>query len=132
MEGSQHDLLVAIVNEGYGDQVMDVARENGAKGGTIVNARGTSRPEVEAKYGIVIHPNKEMILIIVNSTIREKVLYAIYENFGLDTPGQGIAFTTHIDEAVGLKQKKYKKVEKEIKEEKAEEKEEPKVETQEA
>ncbi len=119
MEGSQHDLLIAIVNQGFGDQVMDVARENGAKGGTIINARGTSRPEVENKYGIVIHPEKEMVLILVNSKIKDKILYAIYEKVGLDTPGQGIAFTTHIDEAVGLKHKKVKK-----NEEKQEEKEE--------
>ncbi|MBR4496378.1 MAG: P-II family nitrogen regulator [Acholeplasmatales bacterium] len=113
MAASQHDLIVAIVNQGYGDQVMEVATKNGVKGGTIINARGTSRPDAESKYGIVIHPEKEIVLILVNSKIREKILHVIYQEVGLETPGQGIAFTTHIDEVVGLTTKKIEKILKE-------------------
>ncbi len=107
------DLIVTIVNQGYGDQVMKVATENGVKGGTILNARGTSRPEAESKYGIVIHPEKEIVLILTNSKITEKILHVIYQNVGLDTPGQGIAFTTPVDEAVGLRTKKIEELLKE-------------------
>lgn len=110
------DLVVTIVNQGFGDTVMDVARECGARGGTILNARGTARAEAESKYGIMIHPEKEVVLILANEKIKEKILHAIYQKVGLDTPGQGIAFTTPVDDVVGLKTKKI------IKEEKTQEK----------
>ncbi len=109
MANSVHELVIAIVNQGYGDIVMDVARECGAKGGTILNARGTARAEAESKYGIVIHPEKEVVLILVNEKIKDKILHAIYQNVGLETPGQGIAFTTPVDDVVGLKSKKISK-----------------------
>ena len=102
MAANQYDLIVVIVNQGFGEQVMEVATKNGVTGGTIINARGTSKPDAEAKYGIVIHPEKEIVLIVVNSKIREKILHVIYQEVGLDTPGQGIAFTNHIDEVVGI------------------------------
>ena len=85
---------------------MDVARNCGAKGGTILNARGTARAEAENKFGIMIHPEKEVVLILANDKIKDKILHAIYQNVGLDTPGQGIAFTTPVDDVVGLKSKK--------------------------
>lgn len=103
---SQHDLVIAIVNQGFGDSVMDAARQCGAKGGTILNARGTARAEAESKFGIMIHPDKEVVLILANSKIKDDILHAIYEQVGLETPGQGIAFTTHVDDVVGLTSKK--------------------------
>ena len=67
----KHEVIVVIVNEGHTDQVMEAAREAGAKGGTIVHARGTANKEMEKKYGIIITPSKEMIYILVNEAIRD-------------------------------------------------------------
>ena len=111
------ELVVTIVNQGFAEEVMDVARECGARGGTILNARGTARAEAESKFGIMIHPEKEVVLILVNDKIKDKILHAIYQNVGLDTPGQGIAFTTPVDDVVGLKTKKIIKPQEEKKEE---------------
>ena len=112
------ELVIVIVNQGFGDTVMDAARECGARGGTILNARGTARAEAESKYGIMIHPDKEVVLILANVKIKEKILHAIYEQVGLDTPGQGIAFTTPVDDVVGLtNKKKIKQINEEIKSE---------------
>ena len=111
------ELVVTIVNQGFGEEVMNVARECGARGGTILNARGTARAEAESKFGIMIHPEKEVVLILVNDKIKDKILHAIYQNVGLDTPGQGIAFTTPVDDVVGLKTKKIIKPQEEKKEE---------------
>jgi len=82
---------------------MNAAREQGARGGTIVHARGTGTAEMEKKYNIIITPDKEMIMILVNQSIKEKVLSAIYKAAGLGTDGQGIAFTLPVEDVVGLK-----------------------------
>ena len=115
------ELVVAIVNQGFGDSVMDAARQCGARGGTILNARGTAREEAESKFGIMIHPDKEIVLILANTKIKDNILHAIYEQVGLDTPGQGIAFTTPVDDVVGLTtKKKIKQLNDEVNKEKEE------------
>ncbi len=115
------ELVVAIVNQGFGDSVMDAARQCGARGGTILNARGTAREEAESKCGIMIHPDKEVVLILASTKIKDNILHAIYEQVGLDTPGQGIAFTTPVDDVVGLTtKKKLKQLNDEVNKEKEE------------
>lgn len=97
------ELVITLVNTGFSEVVMDAAREEGAKGGTIVHARGTGTKEMEKKYGVIITPDKEMVLILVTSKIKDKVLSAIYKAAGLQTNGQGIAFSLPVNDVVGLK-----------------------------
>lgn len=111
MAKAKFELVVAIVNQGFGDLVMDAARACGARGGTIINARGTARQEAEKKFDILIHPEKEIVLILAKNDIKDSILHAIYKEVGLDTPGQGIAFSTPVDDAIGLEAKKIKKEE---------------------
>lgn len=95
-------LVICIVNSGFSDTVMEAAREAGARGGTKINARGTARQEAEAAFGISIHPEKEIVLILANEDIRDAILHAIYKSVGLNSPAQGIAFSLPVDETVGL------------------------------
>ena len=97
------ELIIVIVNANYSEIAMNAARDEGARGGTIVHARGTGNKAMEEKYGIIITPEKEMILILVNEDIRDKVLNAVYKAVGLATDGQGIAFSIPVNDVVGLK-----------------------------
>jgi nitrogen regulatory protein PII len=98
----QHECIVCIVNTGFSEAVMDAAKEFGARGGTVVHARGTANQEAEKFFGITIQPEKEMVLILVPSEIKEDILHALYRAVGLQTPGQGIAFSLPVDGVVGL------------------------------
>ncbi|MBQ8342061.1 MAG: P-II family nitrogen regulator [Clostridia bacterium] len=95
-------MIVCIVNTGFSDAVMSAAREFGAKGGTVLHARGTANPEAEHFFKITIQPEKEVVLILAPTTIKDDILHGIYKQVGLNTPGQGIAFTLPVDDAVGL------------------------------
>lgn len=99
----KYEVIVAIVNEGHSDKVMDAAREAGARGGTISHARGSGNKEIEKKYGIIITPQKEMLYILVSEAIRDQVMSAINKAVGIDTPGQGIVFSLPVDNISGLK-----------------------------
>lgn len=99
-----YENIFCIVNEGFQDQVMEAARSEGATGGTIISARGTASKEAEDIFDIVIHPEKAIVMILVPSSIKEKVLHALYKSVGLNTPGQGIAFSMPVDEVVGISQ----------------------------
>lgn len=98
----QYENIFCIVNEGFQDAVMEAAWEEGATGGTILSARGTGSKNAEKDFGIVIHDEKVIVLIIVPSAIKENVMHAIYKKCGLNTPGQGIAFSMPVSDVVGI------------------------------
>ena len=97
-----HEVIFCIVNAGFSDAVMDAAREFGARGGTVIRARGTANAEAENLFHIAIQPEKEIVMILVPSDIKNDILHALYRAVGLKTPGQGIAFSLPVDAAVGL------------------------------
>ena len=99
---NEHEVIFCIVNSGFSEAVMDAAKEFGARGGTVIRARGTANSESEKLFGITIQPEKEIVMILVPSDIKDDILHALYRAVGLKTPGQGIAFSMPVDAAVGL------------------------------
>ena len=102
MNKYKHEVIMCIVNSGFADSVMDAAREFGAKGGTVIRARGTANAEAEKLFNIAIQPEKEIVMILVDAAIKNDILHALYKAVGLQTPGQGIAFSMPVDDVVGL------------------------------
>ena len=98
----EHEVIFCIVNAGFADAVMDAAKEYGARGGTVIHARGTANSEVEKRFEIAVQPEKEMVMILVPSQIKDDILHALYRAVGLKTPGQGIAFSMPVDAVVGI------------------------------
>ena len=97
-----YEAIFCIVNSGYSEAVMNAAKKLGAKGGTVINARGTASKEAETFFHITITPEKEIVMILVPKKIKDDVLHALYKEVGLDTAGQGIAFSVPVDSVVGL------------------------------
>ena len=97
-----HEAIFCIVNSGYSELVMDAAKKFGARGGTVINARGTASKDAETFFGITIQPEKEIVMILVPSAIKDDVMHAIYKEAGLNSAGQGIAFALPVDSVVGL------------------------------
>ena len=102
MSASKHEMIMCIVNAGFSETVMEAAKSAGARGGTILNGRGTANKEAESFFHIDIQPEKEVVMILVDKEIKDAVLHALYQKAGLDTMGQGIAFSLPVDEVVGL------------------------------
>ena len=102
MKNFNHEVIFCIVNAGFSDDVMDAAKEFGARGGTVIRARGTANTEAEKLFNIVVQPEKELVMILVDRSIRDDILHAVYRAVGLNTPGQGIAFSLPVDQVVGL------------------------------
>ncbi len=102
MKTNDHEVIFAIVNSGFGDDAMAVARKNGARGGTILNARGVAREEEAAFFGITIHADKEILMLVVDRSIRDQVLNALYQEMGMGKKAQGIAFSLPVSDTAGL------------------------------
>ncbi len=104
MKTENHEVIVAIVNAGFAEDAMDVARQHGARGGTILNARGVAKEKEAAFFGITIHAEKEILLIVVEKQGRDEILNALYKEMGMDKKAQGIAFSLPVTDVAGLVQ----------------------------
>ncbi len=100
---TKYELIICIVNSGYSDEVMDAAKRAGARGGTIINGKGTANKEAEIFFNIPIQPEKDIVMLLVNSKIKNDVLHELYKSAGLATPGQGIAFSMEVSAVAGIK-----------------------------
>lgn len=99
---TKYNLVITVVNRGFADQVIDAAREAGARGGTVIYARGTGVHEMEKFLNISIQPEKELILTIVKKSEAKEVTQAIVKSAGLKTEGRGICFSLPITDLVGI------------------------------
>ena len=104
MKTENHEVVFAIVNAGFADEAMAVAREQGARGGTILNARGVAREQEAAFFGITIHPEKEILMLVVEKSIRDQILNALYKEMGMGKKAQGLAFSLPVSDVAGLAQ----------------------------
>jgi len=102
MTTNNHEVIFAIVDSGYAEDVMDVAREQGVRGGTILNARGVAGQEAAAFFGITLHTEKEILMMVVEKDIRDNVLNAIYRQMGMAKKARGIAFSLPVSDVAGL------------------------------
>ncbi|NLL42081.1 MAG: P-II family nitrogen regulator [Firmicutes bacterium] len=99
---SMHRAIFIIVDKGKGEQVMDVAKSVGARGGTIINARGSSTHETIRLLNMEIEPEKEIVLILTRSESTAGIVRAVRENLKIDEPGNGIIFVQTVSETYGI------------------------------
>lgn len=92
------ELVIAIVNSGFADEVMVAAHEAGATGGTVIKGHGTGSKKF---MGMTIEPEKEIILILTEKDKTVKLMDTIYEKAG-ENDGKAIAFALPVERAVGL------------------------------
>ncbi len=101
-ESKMYKAIFVIVDRGKAELVMDAAKSAGAKGGTIINARGSGIHETQKIFAIEIEPEKEIVLILTDSAITENVAKVINENMKLNEPGNGIMFVLDVNKTYGI------------------------------
>ena len=111
MKTNDFEVIFAIVNSGFAEDVMSVARDLGVRGGTILNARGVARADAAAFFGITIHQEKEILMMVVEKELRDKVLNALYKEMDMAKKAKGIVFALPVSDVAGLVQIEEKKEE---------------------
>ena len=99
----QKDLILAAVEPGHTDEVMEAARQVGARGGTVLHARDVGTEDAEKFFGISIHPEREIVAIVVTREMRQPVMQAISRAAGSQTPARGVLLSIPVEEAVGMR-----------------------------
>lgn len=95
-------LIITILNQGYSEDLMDVAKKAGASGGTLIHARRIgAQPELNF-LGVPIQQEQEIIFIIANRENKKAIMKAISHDFGLKSEAHGTTIALPVDSAVGL------------------------------
>ena len=102
MKETKYSLITVIVEKGCSDMVMDAARDAGAKGGTVVHAKGTGTEQVSKFFGVSITPEKELIYIATRKSQRSEIMKAIMENAGPHTEAKAVVFSLPVEDIAGL------------------------------
>lgn len=102
METSAHNLIIAIMNHGYADDVMDTARDAGATGGTILKAHGATWRQAEKFLGVAIQADKDLLMILADTQISQAILSAIAGAHGVGHDAHAIAFALPVSGVAGL------------------------------
>jgi len=92
-----NSLILVIVNQGYTDDVMNTAREAGARGGTIIRSRWVGEENIEKFYGISFQAEKEMIFIVATGEKRNAIMETINMKHGLEKEAGAMVCSFPID-----------------------------------
>lgn len=102
VKNTMYDAIFVVVDKGKAEFVVEAANEAGAKGGTIIHARGTGEYEIEKIFSMEIEPEKDIVLIIVKEELTEAVVNSIRDKLDIEKEGAGIIFVQEVDQAYGL------------------------------
>jgi nitrogen regulatory protein PII len=91
--------LYIVVNAGFADDVVEMARKVGVGGATIINARGIGAMHKEI-LGITIDAEKEMILTLVDGDTAEKIIAIVKEKAGFNSPANGFCFVMPVEKMI--------------------------------
>ena len=103
LKNTDHELLVAISEQGYSETVMDAARHEGAGGGTVIHAKGTGMQQAERFLGISLASEKDLIFIVAAVGQKDAIMASIMKEAGLDTKAKAIVFSLPVTDTAGLR-----------------------------
>ena len=99
---SEHELIVVIYEKGYTDTVMDAARAAGARGGTVMRAKGTAAG-AEKFFGLSIAEEKEILFIVSHKENKKEIMKAIVQNAGPETKAHALTFSLPVSDTAGFR-----------------------------
>jgi nitrogen regulatory protein PII len=98
----KNDLIIAVINQGYSDDFMTAAREAGATGGTVLNARGLASSGPVKFFGVSVQDEKEIVIVLTSREKKVPIMQAVSLACGVTTKAGGIVFSLPVDQVMGL------------------------------
>lgn len=100
--GNEYNAIIAVVNQGYSQEIMNAARPMGASGGTVFHSRRIGSEEAMKFWGISIQEEREVILILAKKEKKKAIMQAISSRFGMQSEANGVVMSLPVDEMIGL------------------------------
>lgn len=99
---ANYSLIAAIVNPGYSEEVMNVAREAGAGGGSVIHSRRIADENTITAWGLDVQEEKEIVLIVTDKDTKLPIMQAIGKNCGIHSDAKGFVLSLPIESVIGL------------------------------
>ena len=97
------ELIVSICSKGNTDNIMKLARAEGATGGTIVKAKGTASAGTDKFFGMSISDEKEIVYIVSKKELRNGIMKAIASYTEQDADTHPVVFSLPITDTAGFR-----------------------------
>lgn len=102
LEESTHELFFSVVPVGKGDKVVNVVKEAGGAGATIMHGVGAFAETVIKVFGIEISSEKDIVLNLVDKDIADQIEDALVENMNFKESDTGIMFSVDAHHVRGV------------------------------
>jgi nitrogen regulatory protein PII len=99
-----YDAIFVIVDKGKGESVIEAAKEQGARGGTLIHARGSGIHKSIKLFAMEIEPEKEIALVLCEHDLTAPIVNHVRMKLRIDEPGNGIIFTQGVEQTYGLRE----------------------------
>lgn len=99
---TNYSLIAAIVNPGYSEEVMNVARAAGAGGGSVIHSRRIADENTITAWGLDIQEEKEIVIIVTDKDTKLPIMQAIGKSCGIHSDAKGFVLSLPIETVIGL------------------------------
>ncbi len=101
MTDTRHSMILAIVDQGCSELVMEAARPAGATGGTVINSRWLPDEETIKFWNISVRQEKEIVLILTDEDKKHAIMQAIAARCGAGSEAHGVVASLPVDDVIG-------------------------------
>lgn len=96
------EAIFVVVDNGLSEKVVETANQAGAKGGTVIHARGQSQVETKKLFHLDIEPEQEIVLIVANKEVGSNITDALTQTFKFDEGNSGHLFVVDVTRTSGF------------------------------
>ena len=102
MTENEYSMIMAIVNQGFSEEVMNAARPMGASGGTVFHSRRVGTKEAMKFWKISVQEEREVVIILATKEDKLAIMQEIGRQCGMQSKAQGVVMSLPVDGIVGL------------------------------
>ncbi len=95
-------VLVAILAEDLEDKAIDIAKQAGAGGVTILDARGIGAAEKKTFFGLTYEGSQSVLIFVLEKSLSLTVMKRLCDELELKTHTKGVVFTMPLEHIAGI------------------------------
>lgn len=96
------EAIFVVVDNGLSEKVVQTANNAGARGGTVIHARGQSQVEKKKLFQLDIEPEQEIVLIVANKKVGTDITDALTQELNLEDGNNGHLFVVDVSRTSGF------------------------------
>lgn len=95
-------VLVAILAEDLEEKALDIARQAGAGGVTILDARGIGAEQKKTFFGLTYEGSQSVLIFVLERKLSLTVLKRLNAELDLKSHSRGVLFTIPLEHIAGI------------------------------